>query len=832
MRTTERKGKENMPKFDDELLNKLTLEEKVALLAGASVWRTVAIERLGIPAIKMSDGPNGARGSGSLTSGLTSACFPVAINLAATWDTDLIYRVGQAIAQEAKSKGAQILLAPTVNIHRSPLNGRNFECYSEDPFLSARLAVAYINGVQSEGISATVKHFVCNDSEFQRNTISSEVGARALHEIYLAPFKAAIQEAKSWAVMSSYNRVNGEYVGDSPYLLEEVLRKQWGFDGLVMSDWFGTRSTAAAVNAGLDLEMPGPPIYRGAKLLEAVQEGVVSEATLDKSVRRLFDLITKTKGDEADVDAPEQAINRPEHQALIRASAADGMVLLKNERSILPLQLDKLKSIAIIGPNAKIARISGGGSARVNAHYTVTPYDGIVAMADNRVKVGYEQGCPNYKMLPLLNRKILTTPSGQDKPVMVEYFDNPDFSGTPDFSETANHTERTWFGPFNKAVNFRSFSTRLTAKLTPAESGAFTFSLVSAGLSRLFIDGQEVLDNWTKQTPGEAYFGYGSTEVKTVQNLSAGQEYEIKVEYTKPETMRTGIPAVRLGCLPPVPADALERAVKLAAESDVALIFAGLNDEWESESYDRSDIALTGEQDKLIAAVASSNPNTVVILNTGSPVSMPWLAKVASVLQAWYPGQECGNTIADVLFGAVNPSGKLPQTFPVRVEDNPAYINYPGENGRVHYGEGIFVGYRYYDKKKVAPLFPFGFGLSYTAFSYSELRLSTNEMRAGDTLEVAVDVTNTGQRSGKEIVQLYIGDIEAKVQRPEKELKGFAKVSLAPGETKTVTFEVTKSALAFYDDLVHDWVAEAGEFEVLVGASSRDIKGIARFNYL
>jgi beta-glucosidase len=819
----------NMTKFDEELLQKLTLEEKVALLAGATVWKTVAIERLGIPAIKMSDGPNGARGSGSVSGGLTSACFPVAIALASTWDTALVERIGKAIAQEVQSKGAQVLLAPTVNIHRSPLNGRNFECYSEDPYLSGELAVAYISGVQSEGISATVKHYVCNDSEFERNTISSEVGERSLHEIYLAPFKAAIQKGKSWAIMSSYNRVNGKYVGDDAYLLDQILREEWGFDGVVISDWFGTKSIAEAVNAGLDLEMPGPAIYRGEKLLKAVQEGAVSEITLDKSIRRLFTLIERTGGGKVDVDAPEQAINRPEHQALIRESAADGMVLLKNEGAVLPLTAEKLKSIAIIGPNAKLARISGGGSAKVNAHYRITPYDGIVTKLGEQVTIGYEQGCSNHKMLPILNRKLLTKPANADKPVTIEYFNNADLSGAPVYSEPHENSERVWFGTANKAVDFRNFSARLTARFTPQESGEFTFSLVSAGLSRLYLDGQEVLDNWTNPTRGEAYFGYGSTEVKTGVKLTAGQEYKITVEFYRPEGQLSGVVAVRLGCLPPVPADAIERAVKLAAASDVALIFAGLNDEWESEGYDRPDLNLAGEQDKLIEAVAQANKNTIVVLNTGSPVAMPWLDKVAGVLQAWYPGQECGNAIADVLFGTVCPSGKLPQTFPVRVEDNPAFINYPGENGRVHYGEGVFVGYRYYDKKKVEPLFPFGFGLSYTTFEYGAVNQSAETIGLDGTLEVSIKVTNTGQRAGKEIVQLYIRDVKSKVQRPEKELKGFAKVSLEPGESKNVSFKITQEALAYYDDLQHKWVAEPGEFVVLIGADSRDIRGVARF---
>jgi beta-glucosidase len=362
----------------------------------------------------------------------------------------------------------------------------------------------------------------------------------------------------------------------------------------------------------------------------------------------------------------------------------------------------------------------------------------------------------------------------------------------------------------------------------PRETGTYTFSLVSVGLSRLFIDEHEAIDNWTRQTPGESYFGMGTAEVTATVEMVAEQVYPLVLEYSMNDS-ESWMAAVRLGCLPPTPADALERAAVLAKASDVALVFVGLNGEWESEGMDRPYLDLPGKQDALIEQIAAANKNTVVVLNTGSPITMPWLSSVAAVVQAWYPGQECGNAIADVLFGDTNPSGKLPQTFPVRLEDNPAYLNYPGENGKVHYGEGLFVGYRYYDKKHIAPLFPFGFGLSYTTFSYSSLRLSVQQIGLDDTLQVSVDVTNTGEQAGKEVVQLYIRDVVASLQRPDKELKAFAKVHLEPGECKTVTLSLDRSALAYYDDLAHKWVAEAGEFEVLVGASSQDIRASATF---
>lgn len=817
-----------VPTFIDDLLNRMTLREKVSLLAGTDMWYTVPVERLGIPSLKMTDGPNGARGAGSFTGGVKTACFPAGISLASTWNTELVERVGQALADEAKMKGAQVLLGPTVNIQRSPLGGRNFECFSEDPYLSARLAVAYINGLQREGVGASIKHYVCNDQEFERFSISSEVRERALREIYLPPFEAAVRESKPWTVMAAYNVVNGIAASENPYLLTEILRHEWGFEGVVVSDWFeSVKSTAASVNAGLDLEMPVPR-WRGDKLLEAAERGEVAEETINTSVRRLLLLLDKAGRFEHPEAIAEQAIDLPERRALVREAAAEGIVLLKNERQVLPLKAEQLTSIAVIGPNAQVAQITGGGSAQVNAHYAVTPLEGIVSRLGDRVRVGYEQGCTNYRLLPVLDTNLLLAgKQGDEHGLTIEYFNNNDLSGSPVNQETQLTTEIMWFAEFPARVDPEHFSMRATARFAPQEAGSYTFGLVSAGLSRLSIDGHEVIDNWTRQIPGVEYFGSGSTEVKAVVLLEAGREYLLTLEFAKSEAVM--MTAVRLGLQPPLPADAIERAARLAAASDVAIVCAGFGGEWQSEGFDRPDMELPGLQNALIEQVAAANPRTVVVLNTGSPITMPWLEKVASVVQAWYPGQECGNAIADVLFGDVTPSGKLPQTFPVHVEDNPAYLNFPGENGKVYYGEGLFVGYRYYDKKRVAPLFPFGFGLSYTTFSYSPLRLSSQQINPDEALQVSVDITNTGLCAGKEVVQLYVRDVHAQLQRPEKELKAFAKVHLEPGERKTVTLSIMREALAYYDDLAHAWVAEAGEFEALVGASSRDIRAKATF---
>jgi beta-glucosidase len=802
------------------LVDEMTLDEKAALTAGADMWSTAGVERLGIPAIKVTDGPNGARGDGLFSGGVPATSFPVGIALAATWNTALVEEIGVALGEEAKTKGARVLLAPTVNIHRTPVNGRNFECYSEDPYLTAELAVAYVKGVQSQQIAATIKHFVCNDSEYQRNSISSEVGERALREIYLPPFKAAVRKAGVWALMSSYNRVNGTFASENRFLLHDILRDEWGWDGLVMSDWFGTKSTAASVNAGQDLEMPGPAIWRGDKLLQAVRDGEVSEATIDERARNVLRLIERVGAFENPDIPAEQAVDLPKHRALIRRAGAEAGVLHKHD-GILPFDSKDVQTLAIIGPNAKTARVMGGGSAQIKAHYSVTPFDGIFSRP-GAPELCYEIGTTNHKNLPAIQPSQF-----EGGKVAVAYFNNTDLSGEAAAHAQSSALDFLWFGrALPESINPFAFSMRATARFSVPETGTYQFSVACSGKARLSIDGVPVVDNWTRRAPGSFLFGMGAGDAYGTAILTAGKAYTIQLEYTTEGfEMLSG---VRVGVFLPLPDDSIQRAASLAAESDAAVVFIGLNGEWESEGFDRANIELTGEQNALVEAVAAAHPRTVVVVQTGSPITMPWLDNVAAVLQAWYPGQECGNAVSDVLFGDVTPSGKLPQTFPQRLEDNPADINYPGETGRVHYGEGIFVGYRYYEKKRLAPLFPFGFGLSYTTFGYSNLRLSATAIHPDETLHVSVDVTNTGARGGPEIVPLYVRDDAATVQRPEKELKAFAKVALQPGETRTVTLALDRDAFAFFQDVERCWVVEAGIFEILVGASSADIRARAR----
>ena len=805
----------------ERLLAQMTLEEKVSMLAGVDHWRTVPVERLDIPAIKVTDGPVGARGS-KARGGPTSACFPAGVALAATWNTDLARRVGMALGEEVKAKSAHILLAPTVNIHRSPLAGRNFECYSEDPYLAGRMAIAYISGLQGQGVGACIKHFVCNDSEFERTTISSEVSERALREIYLTPFRMAIKEAKPWAVMSAYNSVNGTDCSENGYLLLEILKGEWQFDGIVMSDWFGTYSPDVAPG-GLDLEMPGPARWMGEHVLEAVRAGTLSTNVIDDKVRRLLRTIDRAGAFEDPSEPPERAVDRPEHRRLAREAASEAIVLLKNADGILPLEVERVRSIAVIGENAERAQVQGGGSAHVSPHYTVSPLEGIVNRVGDNVEVGFEIGCTIHRRPPLVDSAWLTTDDGSRNGLTVQFFDDLELSGPAVHTTVTENVELVWFGESVPGIDLHRFSARLSGRFTAPKTGKYTFNLTSVGRSQLSVGGKRVIDNWADAPPGE------HREQDVELEMEAGRSYPIQIEYSWAGGAQWR--NLHLGCLPPVPADSVQRAAGLAARSDVAILFAGLTDEWESEGYDRADMELRGEQVALIEQVVAANPNTIVVLNTGAPVTMDWLDKVPAVIQAWYPGQEAGNAIADVLFGDVNPSGKLPTTLPRRLQDNPAYINYPGENGKVYYGEGIFVGYRYYDKKELAPLFPFGHGLSYTSFSYSNLILSAGQVAPGEGIRISVDVENRGARAGKEVVQLYVRDVESSLVRPEKELKAFAKVALQPGESRTITFTLDQEALSFYDPAQHRWVAEAGDFEILVGSSSRDIRLKGRFGF-
>jgi beta-glucosidase len=794
-----------------QLIDQMTFEEKTALLAGADLWHTVAIERLGIPALRVTDGPNGARGAfGNLES--TSVCTPVGIALGATWNPELVEKVGEVLGEETKTKSAHILLAPTVNIHRSPIAGRNFECFSEDPYLSGEIAAAYINGVQSMGVGACIKHFACNDQEFERHSISAEVQERPLHEIYLEPFRRAISAARPWAVMSAYNRINGSHAAENEYLLKTVLREGWGFEGIIISDWYGTYTTNTPAGE-LDLEMPGPARWMGMQhVRSAIEDGRLTEEDIEAKVYRLLRTFEKAGLFESPELQPDRSTDKPEHRVIIREAAREAIVLLKNE-SILPVDTGKISSIAVIGENALHSQVLGGGSSAVAPHYLISALDGIRERVGEQIEVSYAPGCFIHKGLPAPDAVTLSTVDGEQG-LHLEFFDNLDLSDEPAYSLISKRVRFGWFDNCVPEVSQDRFSVRLSGYFTPKVSGLHTFGLNMVGRGRLFLDGEKLIDTW--ESPE-------SNGQQTIQlEMVADQRYALRVEYKWEGDSRWR--SLALGHLPPYAEDLVAEAVELAARSDLVIVIAGLSSEWESEGFDRVDMRLPGDQNELITKVAETNPNAIVALNCGSPVEMPWIDAVPAVLQLWYNSQELGNALADVLFGDVSPSGKLPISFPKRLEDNPSHINFPGENGKVYYGEGLFVGYRYYDKKAMEPLFPFGHGLSYTKFEYSNLRADDEEFSLSDGLRISLDVMNTGACSGKEVVQVYVRDPQPRLTRPEKELKAFAKVHLEPGETKSINFSLGREAFWFYDPEGGGWVVEPGEFEILIGTSSQDIR--------
>ncbi len=650
----------------NKLVSQMTLEEKAGLCSGYDFWHTKPIDRLDIPNVMVSDGPHGLRKQSEtsdhlgINESIEAVCFPTGSAIASSFDRDLIHTIGEALGEECQAEDVSVILGPAVNIKRSPLCGRNFEYFSEDPYLASEMATNHIKGVQSKNVGTSLKHYLANNQEHRRMTSSSEIDERTLREIYLAAFEGAVVNAKPWTVMCSYNKINGEYASESKRFLTDILRDEWGFDGIVISDWGAVNDRVKGLIAGLELEMPSSGGFSDAKLVKAVKEGELEEAVLDQAATRILELVYRYKKNKKD----DIIFDREKHHTLARKAAEESAVLLKNE-AILPLK--KETKLAFIGSFAKKPRYQGGGSSHINSFKTVGALEAVRSITE----VLYAKG------------------------------------------------------------------------------------------------------------------------------------YETKEDILKEEL--------------------IHEACEAAKQAEVAIIFAGLPDSFESEGFDRKHMSMPECQNKLIEAVSAVQPNTVVVLHNGSPVEMPWADKVKGILEVYLGGQAVGEATVNLLYGNANPCGKLAETFPLKLEDNPSYLYYLGEKDIVEYREGVFVGYRYYDKKKAEVLFPFGYGLSYTTFKYSDLKLSRDSIKDTDTLTVSVKITNTGSTAGKEIVQLYVAPKGGTVIRPLKELKGFDKVSLEPGETKEVTFVLNKRAFAYYNTAINDWYAETGSYEILIGKSSRDI---------
>jgi len=666
------------------IIKQMTLEEKASLCSGLSFWRTKGVDRLGIPSIMVSDGPHGLRKQDEKADHLgmyhsvPATCFPTAAALACSWDRELLEKVGVALGKECQAEQVSIILGPGVNIKRSPLCGRNFEYFSEDPYLTGELAASHIAGVQSQGVGTSIKHFAVNNQEEKRLVIDAIVDERTLREIYLTGFEIAVNRSKPWTVMCSYNRLNGVYCSENEYLLTDILRDEWGYEGFVVSDWGAVNDRVEGLKAGLELEMPSSGGIGDRKIVEAVRNGELCESILDRAVERLLNIIFKA----VDNYKENAKFDKEEHHRLARKVARECMVLLKNQNNVLPLK--KEGTLAVIGAFAKNPRFQGGGSSHINPTKVDSALEEIKKLAGDSMNIIYADGY----------------------------------------------------------------------RLDEKQEGIFS---------------------------------------------------------SKPFQSVSDIPDEEL----------INEAKEAAKKAHVAIVFAGLPDSYESEGYDRKHIRIPEGHRILIEEVAQVNKNTVVVLSNGSPIEMPWIDKVAGVLEGYLGGQASGGAVADLLFGVANPCGKLAETFPKRLEDNPSYLNFPGDSKKVEYREGIFVGYRYYEAKNIDVLFPFGYGLSYTTFDYTDISLDKNEMMDNEEVMVKVKVKNAGDMTGKEIVQLYVRDIESSVIRPAKELKGFEKVMLQPGEEKTVTFTLDKRAFAYYNEEIKDWYVEDGEFEILVGGSSQ-----------
>ncbi len=806
-----------MDDLDDEeierLIGAMTLEEKASLTAGASMWYLPPIERLGIPALKMSDGPSGVRGDSLL--GRRSLSVPCGMAIGSTWNPDLVHDLGDVLAAEARSKGVHVLLGPTVCIVRTPLAGRTFESFSEDPLLTARIAVAYVGGVQAGGVACCIKHFACNDQEHDRMTISAEVEERPLREIHLVAFEQAVREAGVWSLMTAYNKVNGVYCSEQTELIDGVLRSEWGFDGLVVSDWFGTHATAAAAQAGLDLEMPGPSAWLGPTLAAAVRDDFVDESVVDGQVRNVLRLMGRVGilGGTTATVAGEREEDDPGRRAVAHRVAVEGTVLLVND-GLLPLDPAGVSSVAVIGSNASQLAM-GGGSSEVTPYRRRRVADALAERLPG-ASVFSEVGCRIDRGTAPIDLRLLT-----DESLRVDYFENPELAGDPVATETAHTARVLWIGPPQPGLAVGRFSVRISTTFTPDVPGAWQLGLESAGRAVLRLDGEIVIDN-SEPVRGQSFYGAGSAPVDVTIDLTAGRSYELVVEVW-PRSSSSPILGARIGASPPDTGDEFERAVRAAADADVAVVVVGSNGQWESEGHDRPDLSLPGRQRELVEAVLEVNPRTVVVVNSGSPVEMPWADRAAAVLMTWYPGEEGADALADMVVGLAEPSGRLPVTFPARVEDGPAGLGlegdrYPGIEGKVVYGEGVLVGYRFYETTRLAPLFPFGFGLSYGDIVFDSVLVDE------DGSGVTVTLANNGTRRGTEVVQVYVRAPESLVRRPDRELVGFAKVAVDPGGRETVRVELGAAAFRYWDVDTHAWRSDPGRYEVLVGASSRDIR--------
>ena len=806
MSATERAG--DVPR---ERLAALSLEQKVRLLTGADFWTLYAEPAAGLRALVTSDGPAGVRGV-RWDEREPSANVPSPTALAATWDEGRIERLVRLLAAECRRKGVDVLLAPTVNLHRTPYGGRHFECLSEDPLLTARIGGAYVRGLQDEGVGATVKHFVANDSETERFTLDARVDVRTLRELYLAPFEAIVADARPWAVMAAYNGVNGATMTESP-MLRDVLKDEWGFDGVVMSDWYAGRSTDGAGNAALDLVMPGPTGPWGDELVQAVREGRVSEAAVDDKVLRLLVLAARV-GALEEVEAatpPARPWSESEVAAELRATAAAGFVLARNERALLPVARADLQRVAIVGPNAAMARTLGGGSATVFPPYAVSPLEGLAAALGAGVELDHAPGVRAHTRIPVATPQLV----GE---VEVRFLAA---DGTLLGSERRRTGAFTWLGSYGEGVPASEVAAvEVHGRLRAAAAGEHVVGASGLGRQQLTLDGEPAFDVQLELPPGtdpaEGHMRPPQHAIPVV--LDAGQEVELVLRHEPPAegadtSFAVAGTAFQLNVELPHGSDEeeLERAVAAAAGADLAVVVVGTTEDVESEGFDRESLALPGRQDELVRRVLEANPRTVVVVNAGAPVLLPWAEEVPAVLLTWFPGQEFGHALADVLLGDAEPGGRLPTTWPATTDGLPSTRPV---DGTLPYEEGIFIGYRAYERDGRTPLYPFGHGLGYTSWEYLEL--------ACDAEGVQVTVRNMGARRGREVAQVYASRSDSAIERAPQWLVGFGSAEVEPGEEATMHIALPARSFAHWDVDAGAWQVEPGTYRITTGPSSAE----------
>jgi beta-glucosidase len=804
----------------DAAISSMDAAAKATLTAGAGIWSSAVDATLGLRTMWVSDGPNGVRGR-SFDDRDPSYCTPSGSALAATWDAAMVQRVGELVGRDARRKELDVVLGPTVNLHRSPLGGRGFECYSEDPLLTTEIAVAWVAGVQSQGVAATAKHFVANESETSRMTADMVVDERALRELYLVPFEA-LAAAGVWAIMTAYNKVNGTYASEHGKLVGELLKEEWGWDGLVMSDWFGTNDTNRCATGGLDLEMPGPGRFFGPALASAIAEGAFDESVLDDKVRRLARLAYRVGALEGSPTRPAFVDPGDTNERLVlREAAASGMVLLRNEGQLLPLDPSELKRVAVIGPHATRPAYQGGGSAQLGLDPTVIPLDAIRDALDG-VEVLHEVGCTAGTTLPLVDA-LPTYPVHSESAhhgLSVEYYDNMACTGSPRHVEPRRSGRLVWLTDFPlQEEGLSAAGVRMRGTFETGTEAAYEFSVRGCGEIRLVIDHDEVSHQPYRDYRSDPAALLNSADHVTDMVILGSGTHTIEVTAGFDLGPFMLIEVCGRECLP---VDGIARAVQAASDADVAIVLVGNTEEQETETKDRTSLSLPGDQARLVEAVTAANPRTVVVVHAGMPVDLGCARGASALLYGWFAGQEVGPALADVLTGEREPGGRLPFTIGERLEDYAAASTQPDAANQLHYDESVFVGYRHFDTQKIEPVFAFGHGLGYGNFAYGDLVVE--ETHCGEAAHASVVVTNVGPSRAKEVVQLYLSELAPYVPRPSQELAALAVVHLEPGESLEVDLVLASRAFSTWDVNTHSWVEREGVFRAAVGRSSRDLR--------